>query len=273
MQLGVYLRNYGPASTPATMAACARRAEAAGIDHIWVADHVAIPPDNAEGSGGRYVDPLATLAFLAATTERIGLGTGVLVLPYRGALETAKWVASVQELSAGRLLFGIGVGSMREEFRVLDLPFERRGAMADAVLAFVDRCFAADEVVQNGQPFLFLPRPARPPIFVGGAGPHAIRRVVRHGAGWIAPRSEPEALRGEIAALQEAMAAAGRAPAQVMPLTALPLDDPPAAAARARALVEVGVSGLIHYGRYADESGFARQLETLVDHVRPALAA
>lgn len=271
MKLGIYLRNYGPASEPATMAACAQRAEAAGIDQIWVADHIAIPPDNSEGSGGRYVDPLATLAFLAAKTEQIALGTGVLVLPYRTALPTAKWVASVQELSRGRLLLGVGVGSMIEEFRVLGVPFEQRGATSDRILAFIQRCFEGDEGVENGQPFLFLPRPERPPVYVGGSGDHTIRRIARFGEGWIAPRSDPAKLRIEIAALQEAMAVAGRDPAEILPLTALPLEDPPAAIDHVQALREVGVTGLIYYGRYTDELAFERQLDQLMTHVRPAL--
>src|SRR5712671_2054275 len=156
----------GPQSTRATLLACARGAEAAGLDDLWVADHIAIPPDDAEGSGGRYLDPLATLAFLAAATTRIGLGTGVLVLPYRPPLATAKWVATIQELSAGRLLLGVGVGWMDAEFKAAGVPKSQRGAITDTTLAFLHRCFAADEVDANGQPFLFLPRPTRPPIFV-----------------------------------------------------------------------------------------------------------
>src|SRR5256712_4198305 len=134
MKLGLYLRNMGPQSTRATLLECARAAEAAGIDDLWVADHIAIPPDDAEGSGGRYLDPLATLAFLAGATTRIGLGTGVLVLPYRPALPTAKWVATIQELSGGRLLFGVGVGWMPAEFRALGVERSRRGKIADTTL-------------------------------------------------------------------------------------------------------------------------------------------
>ncbi len=171
MKLGLCLRNMGPQSTPQVVLACARAAEAAGLDDLWVADHIAIPPDNAEGSGGRYLDPLATLAFLAGATTRIALGTGVLVLPYRPPLATAKWVATIQELSGGRLLFGVGVGWMEPEFRALGVPYAKRAAITDATLEFLRRCFERDEVEANGQPFLFLPRPARPPIIVGGAPP------------------------------------------------------------------------------------------------------
>src|SRR5262245_21132389 len=177
MKLGLYLRNMGPQSSTATVVECARAAEAAGIDDLWVADHIAIPPDDAEGSGGRYLDPLATLAFLAGATARIGLGTAVLVLPYRPPLATAKWIATIQELSGGRLLLGVGAGWMAAEFRAVGVDPRRRGALMDETLAFLQRCFAADEAESNGQPFLFLPRPARPPIFVGGAPPHALRRA------------------------------------------------------------------------------------------------
>jgi alkanesulfonate monooxygenase SsuD/methylene tetrahydromethanopterin reductase-like flavin-dependent oxidoreductase (luciferase family) len=120
MKLGFVLRNMGAASDPAIVAAVARAADATpGIDDLWVVDHIAIPPDQAEGSNGRYLDPLATLAWVAGCTTRVGLGTGVLVLPYRPALPTAKWVATIQELSGGRLLLGVGVGWMEAEFRAV----------------------------------------------------------------------------------------------------------------------------------------------------------
>src|SRR5207248_944449 len=137
MKLGLYLRNMGPLSTRATLLECARAADAAGIDDLWVAEHIAIPPDDAEGSGGRYLDPLATLAFLAGATTQIGLGTGVLVLPYRPALATAKWVATIQELSAGRLRLGVGLGWMQAEFRAVGVPIAERAKVADATLAFL----------------------------------------------------------------------------------------------------------------------------------------
>src|SRR5258706_14881538 len=152
MKLGLYLRNMGEQSTAQTLLDCARAAEAADIDDLWVADHMAIPPDQAEGSNGRYLDPLATLAFLAAATSRIGLGTGVLVLPYRPALPTTKWVATIQELSAGRLLFGVGVGWMQPEFRAVGVAYRERGRITDQALAFLQSCFARDEVEANGQP-------------------------------------------------------------------------------------------------------------------------
>src|SRR5262245_37098218 len=113
MKIGVVIRNMGEASTREVVAEAARAADGvANVSDVWVVDHIAIPPDDAEGSGGRYLDPLATLAFLAGATTRVGLGTAVLVVPYRPALPTAKWIATIQELSGGRLVLGVGIGWM-----------------------------------------------------------------------------------------------------------------------------------------------------------------
>jgi probable F420-dependent oxidoreductase len=273
MKLGLGLRNMGPQSTPTLMRECARIAEASGIDDLWVADHIAIPPDQSEGSGGRYIDPLATLAYIAGVTERIGLGVGVLVLPYRPMLPTAKWIASVQELSGGRLVLGVGVGWMDAEFQALGVPRSERGARTDATLAFLERCFAADEVEANGQTFLFRPRPAKPPIIVGGAPPHAFRRAVRYGDGWMPMVRDPEGLAEPIAALRQQAAAAGRPAPEVIVLTTLPLDDLDATAARVWGFRAAGATRIVHAWRYADATEYARVAETMRERVRPALSA
>src|SRR2546429_3675861 len=196
MQLGVVLRNMGAQSTRETLVAAARAADAlSAVADLGVADHVAIPPDDAEGSDGRYLDPLATLAFLAGLTTRVGLGTAVLVLPYRPALPTAKWIATVQELSGGRLRLGVGVGWMAAEFRAVGVNHRRRGALTDATLAFLDRCFAADVVEAHGQPFLFRPRPPRPPLFIGGAPPPPFPPPPAYRAGRVPIGLDPDTLR------------------------------------------------------------------------------
>lgn len=264
MQIGVVVRNMGPQSSRETLLACARAVDAAPeIADLWVVDHVAIPPDDAEGSNGRYLDPLATLAFLAGATTRVGLGTGVLVLPYRPALPTAKWVATIQELSGGRLLLGVGVGWMEPEFRALGVDPRRRGALADETLAFLDRCFADDVVEANGQPFLFRPRPERPPLFVGGSPPHAFRRAIAHGGGWLPMGLPPDRLAPLVATLREQAAAAGAPSPPVAVMTALPLDDASAARDLVQRYAEAGAVRVIHGARYADESEFRARLERL----------
>src|SRR5260370_23599589 len=119
MKFGIALRNMGPQSNRTTIRACARIAEQAGFDALFLSDHLCIPPDQTEGSGGRYLDVLATLAFIAGATEKIRLGVSVLVGPYRPALLTAKPGAKIQELSGERMILGIGVGWMKPEFEAL----------------------------------------------------------------------------------------------------------------------------------------------------------
>jgi len=265
MRIGVMLRNMGPQSTRDTIAGAARAVDAApALADLWVVDHVAIPPDDAEGSDGRYLDPLATLAFLAGMTSRVGLGTAVLVLPYRPALPTAKWIATIQELSGGRLLLGVGVGWMAPEFRALGVDRRRRGALTDATLAFFDRCFAADVVEANLQPFLFRPRPPRPPLFVGGTAPHAFRRAIAHRGGWMPIGLAPDALRLQAAALREAAERAEAPMPEIAALTALPLDDRARAADLLAEYAASGAARVIHGSRYPDLDAFRRTVDGLV---------
>ena len=263
MQIGISLRNMGDQSTRATMTTCARAAEAAGLESLWVVDHIAIPPDDAEGSGGRYLDPLACLAWLGGITERIRLGVGVLILPYRPALPTAKQIATAQELSGERLLLGVGIGWMDPEFRALGVERHARGRLADATLAFIRDCFEHDEVAANGQPFLFRPRPACPPIYVGGSPPHALKRAARYGDGWLPMGMTPEKLPAARAEYAEHCAAVGREVGEVVVMGGLPLGDTGAAAASLVAFRDAGASRFVLGGRYADADGYRRKVDAL----------
>jgi len=263
MRFGLYLRNMGPASEPTTLVESARAAERAGVEELWVADHIAIPPDEAEGSNGRYLDPLATLAYLAAATEKVKLGTGVLVLPYRSPLPTAKWVATIQELSGGRLMFGAGVGWMKPEFDVLGVDRGRRGAVTDRTLDLIVRCFADDVVEENGQAFLFRPRPPRPEILIGGSAPHALARAVRFGDGWMPIGGDASSLGEPIRQLAEMAAAAGKPAPQVVLITGLALEDRARAVDQVAQLAAVGVTGVVHGLRYETAAEFAHAAEGL----------
>lgn len=263
MEIGLVVRNMGEAARGSLIGAAARHAEGIGLDQVWVTDHIAIPPEESEGSGGRYLDPLACLAYLAACTTRIRLRVGVLVLPYRPALPVARWIASIQELSGGRLSFGAGVGWMRAEFKAVGVPFERRGRITGETLAFIRRCFEQDVMRANDQDFLFLPRPVRPPILVGGAAPHAFGRIVRHGDGWMPGRVEPEDLAPRVEALRNAMRAAGRDGPLVTVLTHLPIEDAGRARDRLSAYAEAGATGVAHFTRYDSLDGFQRAADVL----------
>ena len=266
MKIGTTVRNMGAEANRRCLVHCARRAEELGLDHIWTLDHIAIPPDDAEGSNGRYLDPLATLAFLAAVTERIGLGVSVLVLPYRPPLPTAKWIATIQELSDGRFHLGVGAGWMAPEFRALDVDRSQRGRITDDTIDFIRRCFdAPDDVVEaHGQPFFFRPCPPRPPIYVGGMNDAALRRAVRIGDGWIPMGIDPEKLAPKAARLTELAQSAGREPLEIILIGALP-DDQSDAEDRLRACAELGATQYIQSSRYASEAEFDRLAERLAD--------
>jgi probable F420-dependent oxidoreductase len=273
VKLGISLRTMGPQSTAETLLECARAAESAGLDEAFVPDHIAIPPDDAEGSGGRYLDPLTALAWLAGRTSRIGLGTAVLILPYRPALPTAKTIATIQELSGGRLTaLGVGVGWLAPEFRALGVTRERRGADTDRVLDFLERAFANDVVEEHGQKFLFLPRPARPAVLVGGAAPHALTRAARFGDGWFPIGAKPADLAAPVARLRELFRAASKPAPELAVMTRLPLEDGERAADLARAYRELGATRLVHANRYSDASEFARAADAIASRIRPALA-
>jgi probable F420-dependent oxidoreductase len=263
VEIGVSLRLMGDSATADIIAECTQRAEASGLDAVWVPDHIAIPPDDAEGSNGRYLDALASLAWLAAKTSRIALGLGVLVLPYRRPLPTAKSLATIQELSNGRLRIGAGIGWMDPEFRALGIERYHRGRDSDATLDLLQRCFGAEDdvVVEHGQPFLFRPRPRRPPILIGGAGSHALERAARFGDGWMPMLSDPSRLAEPVAELRERFEAAGKPVPQVVCFASLPRGDLQKGLDQVAALQEVGVTGIIQGLRYATAAEFAAGIE------------
>ena len=262
MKTGISIRVMGVQSTRETIAAILRRAEDAGVESAWIVDHIAIPPDDAEGSGGRYLDPLATLAWMAGQTSRIRIGTSVLILPYRPKLPTAKAIATIQELSAGRLLLGVGVGWMKPEFRALGIDRRQRGRLTDETLAFLNDCFSADEVALNGQPFLFRPRPEKPPIYVGGSAPHAHDRAIRYADGWM-PMGRLEDNLADIAAYRQRSRAEKGVAGEVVTFASLPEGDTGAARAVLDRYAEAGVDRVIIGRRYETADDWAGTLDTL----------
>ena len=266
MKFGITLRVMGAGSEPETVLECARYAEEAGLDELWVTDHIAIPPDDAEGSNGRYLDALSTLAWLAGVTQRIGLGTSVLILPYRPPLPTAKAIATIQELSGARLTLGVGIGWMDPEFRALGVDRHERGAISDNTLEFLRRCFDAEDdiVEENGQSFYFRPRPTRPKILVGGAAPHALARAVRFGDGWIPMSADPAKLAPAIRELH-ALAKEARVPTpEVACMGGLP-GSPQEAAAQIRTLEDLGVTRFLTGARHGtDTTPFRQSVDGLV---------
>jgi probable F420-dependent oxidoreductase len=259
----------GAAAEASILRESALRAESAGLDTIWVPDHIAIPPDETEGSGGRYLDPLASLAWLAAATRTIHLGTAVLVVPYRPALPTAKVVATIQELSGGRLELGVGVGWMAAEFRALGVDLHARGRTTDKTLAFLHAAFDSDNDVteSNGQPFVFRPNPPRPRIWIGGGAPFALERAARWGEGWMPMTDDPEKIRANAQELRSRFTEADRETPEIAAFGAVGRDSLEADLDRLAALEEIGVTEYIQGARYEDLDGFMRSLDPLEERI------
>lgn len=263
--VGVSIRNMGVESTPELIRHCAVEAENAGLHSLWVTDHIAIPPDDAEGSGGRYLDPLATLAWIGGQTSKILLGTGVVVLPYRPKVALGKWVASVQELTGERLILGVGIGWMRAEFDAVGMPLKDRARISEETLDYLHRGFAEEVVRENGQDFIFSPRPKRPPILMGGAAHQATDRAVRYADGWFAMAGDPDVLAPAIRAYKQKAGEVGK---EASVFTYARADDENTRLAdRLRRLEDIGVDGIVAGFKYADADSYSRGLEQLMKQI------
>ncbi|MER5444596.1 TIGR03619 family F420-dependent LLM class oxidoreductase [Streptomyces sp. NPDC002764] len=216
-QSTMYAEPWEDTAGPEDLLAVARTADRAGFDYIASCDHVAIPRRLAPAMSTVWYDPVATLAFLAAATERVRLLSHVAIVGLRHPLLTAKQYATLDHLSAGRLILGVGAGHVREEFEVLGVDFERRGAVLDETVDALGAALGAEEFPEHhGKLFDFeglgqRPRPAqdRVPVWVGGSSPAAVRRAALKGDGWL-PQGDPrDRLPDQIARLGRLRAEAG----------------------------------------------------------------
>jgi probable F420-dependent oxidoreductase len=169
-------------ATPSELADLAVEADLVGLNHLTCSQHAVVPVEVAVDRGGTYWDPLATLSFLAAFTRQIRLVTNVLVLGYQHPLMLAKQYATLDRLSRGRVVLGVGVGSLQEEFELLDVPFPDRGPRADAALERLRRVLG-----EGLDGFVLDPAPVQPevPVWVGGNSLRSLRRAVDQGQGWM----------------------------------------------------------------------------------------
>lgn len=188
MRFGIALPQYGPA-TAEGLTRAARQAEDLCFADVWVADHIAVP-DGVLYPPSFLLESMSTLSFVAAVTSRVGLGTSVLVLPLRRPVVAAKQLATIDFLSGGRLVLGIGAGWLEAEFDACGVPFRTRGDLTDEAVDVLRTCWEAAPTSFEGPTVRFTdmkvkPLPARPiPIWVGGTGERALRRAVEKGDGW-----------------------------------------------------------------------------------------
>ena len=182
------------------LAALARAADDAGFFYVAVCDHVAIPRPLAQAMGTTWYDTWTTLGFLAGVTSRVRLLSHVSVLPYRHPLQTAKAVCTLDTVSKGRAILGVGAGHAADEFAALGIDFARRGALLDEAIDAVKAALVDEFPSHDGAQWKFSevgvgPRPVqqpRPPIWVGGSAPPSLRRAAEKGDGWL-PQGTPSA--------------------------------------------------------------------------------
>lgn len=249
MKLGIIPINVGP-DRPEAIVAMATKSEEIGLESVWTFEHVIVPVDysskypySADGKMGTtpetpFVDPLIALTLVAAHTQKLRLGTGVNILPQVNPLLLAKQAASLDFVSGGRFMLGVGIGWLREEFDAMGVSFERRGARFDEYVQAMRKVWSGEVVEHDGEfvkwtGFKSLPRPAQDPfpVVIGGTKGKAFQRVARHGDGWFAPSMVVEELKPWIEELGKACEAEGRDVSSVeitcMWLPAMGLDSIP----------------------------------------------
>lgn len=234
MKVGLIPVNVGvPSVEP--MLALAEKAEQVGIESLWTFEHVVVPVDykskypySPDGKMGvtpetNFVDPLVALSAIAARTKRVRLGTGVNILSQTNPLYLAKQAASLDFVSKGRLMLGLGIGWLREEFDAVGVPFERRGERFDDYVVALRKAWSGD-VVEHKSDFVkwsgfkTFPIPVqRPgvPIVIGGSKGKAFERIAKLGDGWYAPTANIAQLEPMLKELHAACAKIGRDPKTV----------------------------------------------------------
>jgi probable F420-dependent oxidoreductase len=303
MKIGSHLPMYGPVGTRENVLAFARRIEALGYDSLWASDHVVIPhrmttpyPYSPTGRfplapDVPFLEPLTTLALVAGVTERVLLGTSILVLPHRNPVLAAKMCATLDHLSVGRVVLGVGVGWMREEIELLGGSYDARGAWSDEALTVMRACWRDAQTAHHGRFFSFddvgaFPKPTRGdiPILIGGHTPRALRRVVQHGDGWHAAFITPAALEADLARLKDECARQRRPYEQLaisvragLSVRQSPLgpDRKPLQGSRDQILADLtafrdlGVESILLETRYRDLAEMLGIYETFARELRP----
>lgn len=234
MKFGIHLPQVGPMAQRDVILGLAHAAEEAGFDSVWVSDHVVTPRDleskypySPTGAypvppDAGFLEPLATLAVVAGATERVQLGTTVLVLPMRNPVIHAKIISTIHALSNERFILGVGAGWMREEFEALDADFEGRGKVFDEYLQILRGLwedpnfkFEGETYKVNDLGFAPRPSPGSLPIWIGGHHRAALRRTAMSGDGWHAVGAALDEIPASWERIKEMAAANGRDPAKL----------------------------------------------------------
>jgi probable F420-dependent oxidoreductase len=256
------------------VAAIATTADRLGYHHLTCSEHVVVPTDVAKVRGGRYWDPLATFGYLAAVTTRIRLATNVLVLGYHHPLEIAKRYGTLDQVAGGRVILGLGVGSLQEEFELLGVPFDDRGRRGDDALAALRASLSDPRPAYDGAYYRFsdvvldpCAQQASVPLWIGGRTARSLRRAVELGDGWVpfGLKAADSASMLETARTTPAWAARRR-PLEVILRNGRPLDpvgDPDDTRRTVDRLVGAGATGLQLWFAHDSLDHYLEQLETM----------
>jgi probable F420-dependent oxidoreductase len=287
MKLGFSLLNNWGIDDAQALVGLAVRAEELGFDSVWAHDHVFNVGHVFDRIGGRpYYEPLTLLSFVAARTTRVRLGTSVLVLPYHNPIRLAKTAATLDVLSGGRLILGVGVGSIERETRAMGSPFAERGAVSDEAIAVMRALWTEEDPRFDGKyssfaGMKFSPKPLQKPIplVIGGVSRAAIRRAARVGDGWHPLGLSPDDLRDGMAALREEARAQGRDASTIPVSIAMGLGapgtrrrhalgtDPAEVVRNAKAYADLGVDTLVISANTSDPVEARTAMEMLAREV------
>ena len=268
------------------------RAEELGFDSLWASEHVFNVSYVYDRIGDKpYYEPLTVLTYVAAVTKTIGLGTSVLVLPYHNPIRLAKVAATLDVLSGGRLMLGVGVGVIEQELEAMGSPYAERGAITDEMIAIMKELWTNPDPSFQGKyhsfsGMKFTPKPVQKPhipIIVGGTSRAAIRRAVRSGTGWHPTALSPEVLAQGMDYLKEQAQAAGRDPSEIAVSVSAAIgsthnqeryslgENPEEILERAQAYKEMGVQRLVVSPNTRDQNQLRPIMEMLAEVVIPAV--
>ncbi len=272
LNFALYGLHRGSSADPETMVRRARLAEEAGFESLWVGDHIALPVDAPDPADQPRIEAVVALSFLAAATTRVRLGFGVIVLPQRQPVLLAKQVSSIDALSRGRLIVGVGAGYLEPELRALGVSLAERGARLDEHLAamralwedgtpsFDGRFVSFADVLQRPQP---IQRP-HPPIVIAGHSAASFRRAVEQGNGWYGWDLGPDETASALDAIRRAAERHER-PAALGELEVTITPPGPVTVEIARRYAEIGVSRLLLQPHTMDGSAMDELITTAGD--------
>jgi probable F420-dependent oxidoreductase len=262
MKFGLFGINVGPCANPSTASTVARAAEAAGFESVWTGEHIVLPepqvPPSPVPADTAFIDSAIALAYVAAQTRTVRLGTGIIILPQRNPVVLAKELASVDVLSNGRLIFGIGIGYLKPEFDAIGAPFDHKGPRSEEFLAAMIALWRMEKPEYRGRFVSFggvnaMPRPVQKPhpeVVFGGHTKDAYSRAARLAKGWFGFALDLDGAAKCIEGLRTACKDAGRQfedlEVSVSPRGAIDRDN-------ARRFADLGVSRLILLHRGRDE--------------------